>query len=111
MCLFLVAIMTVGQWAVRQSVVGQGGMPEPAVGNDWLLPTAGCLCRPSSLAGDCLHLLFRRSDRLVDLAVEDGALDHLDPRARIAVDHVVEVEDPRHIADAERLGGGDDTRL
>ena len=63
------------------------------------------------LAGDLLHLLPRLLDRAVDVAVEDRALQHVDPGARVRIDHVGEMIDPRHIADAERLGGGDDARI
>src|SRR5450755_1355374 len=49
--------------------------------------------RSPLLVRDLLHLRLRLDDRLVDLAVEHRALDHLDPRRRIAVHHVVEMED------------------
>ena len=62
-------------------------------------------------AGDRLHLLARFLDRPVDVAVEDRALQHVDPRARVRIDHVGEMEDPRHVADAERLRRGDDARV
>src|SRR5208282_6762074 len=66
------------------------------------------LPRKPLFASDLLHLLARLDDRPVDVAIEDRALEHVDPGARIRVHHVSEMVDPRHVADAERLGRDDD---